>query len=57
MEVISNQYLISLYRQGKISVLALSDELGNSTSELVRDNQRRLNSYVMDNRQDKKELR
>ena len=57
MEVISNQYLISLYRQGKISVLALSDELGNSTSELVRDNQRRLNSYVMDNRQDKEKLR
>lgn len=57
MDVISNQYLISLYRQGKISVLSLSDELGNSTSELVRDNQRRLNQYVMDNRQDKKELR
>ena len=57
MEVISNQYLISLYRQGKISVLALSDELGNSTSELVRDNQRRTNQYVMDNRQDKEKLR
>lgn len=57
MESISNQYLISLYRQGKISVLALSDELGNSTSELVRDNQRRLNSYVMDNRQNKEKLR
>ena len=57
MEVISNQYLISLYKQGKISVLSLSDELGNSTSELIRDNQRRFNQYVMDNRQDKEKLR
>ena len=57
MEVISNQYLISLYRQGKISVLSLSEELGHSTSELGRDNQRRFNKYVMDNRQDKEKLR
>lgn len=53
MEVISNQYLISLYRQGKISVLALSNELGNSTSELVRDNQIKLNERMREIKNEK----
>lgn len=33
----SNNYIINLYKLGKISYLTLAYELGNSRAELVRD--------------------
>lgn len=33
----SNNYIINLYKLGKISYLTLSHELGNSKAELIRD--------------------